>query len=234
MTGKYKNNNIYLILMLIGFLPVCCDLYSQQEDSFSELPYGENILLVTSFESTPNLLGGELGVYGDGEPDWARKGAPHSWFYESDLIYFKKVNVRSGLKSFLLVNGQKGIKNRWASFAIDLGPTLDKKSVPKKVKSFDASGYNTIVLWVKGGKGGEKFNVTVRDARSKSYKPNGIVYNPEGGCKKEWKKIKIAFDDFIGRINWAKLDSIGIEFGANAGNEKSAQIYIDDIYFEKE
>ena len=209
------------------------DVKKDEETETLEIPSGENILLVASFECAPNDLGGDIGVYGDGEPDWKHPGLPHSWFYEPTLPYYKKENVHTGAQSFLLVNAQKGVKKRWASFATDMGPTIDKTVEPKKVESKDVSKYKKLVLWVKGEKGGEKFNVIVRDAHARSYMPQAIVYNPSGGCTKERKKIEIKLTDFIGRVDWKNLDTVGLEFGVNIGNPKGAAFYIDDIYFEK-
>lgn len=81
-------------------------------------------LIVADFETWPDNLGGEIGVFGSLEPDWEKASQqPVSWVYEVTSLNYSPENVHSGKNSFRLVNAV-GIKPEytWGSFSMDLGP----------------------------------------------------------------------------------------------------------------
>ncbi|MFH0839607.1 MAG: carbohydrate binding domain-containing protein [Candidatus Omnitrophota bacterium] len=191
----------------------------------------EGELIIADFEGWPNNLGGEVGVYGSLEPDWEQVNqGPVSWVYEATSLNYNTENVHSGTNSFRLVNGT-GLKPEyaWGSFSMDLGPTRDITSVPKKVESLDASEYKYLVFWVKGEKGGEKMELLVRDAHALNYSPQIKYKLPD--ASREWKKIVIPLSDISGKADITKLDNIGIAFGKDVGNLTNDTIYIDDFVF---
>lgn len=191
----------------------------------------EGDVIIADFETWPNNLGGEIGVFGSLEPDWEKVNQqPVSWVYEETSLNYSLNNVHSGKSSFLLINGV-GIKPEytWGSFAMDLGPVSDITVVPKKVESFDASGYKYITFWVKGAKGGEKMELLVRDAHASNYSPQVKYKLPDATAA--WQKITIPLDDFSGKIDMARLDNVGISFGQDAGNMTGDAVYLDDFAF---
>ncbi|MBU4376061.1 MAG: hypothetical protein KKD29_01125 [Candidatus Omnitrophica bacterium] len=191
----------------------------------------EGDLIIADFEGWPNNLGGEVGVYGSLEPDWEKVNqGPVSWVYEATSLNYNPENVHSGANSFRLVNGT-GLKPEytWGSFSMDLGPTRDITSVPKKVESLDASEYTYLVFWVKGEKGGEKMELLVRDAHALNYLPQ--VKYKLSDASREWKKIVVPLSDISGKVDIAKLDNIGVAFGKDVGNLTNDTIYIDDFAF---
>lgn len=189
-------------------------------------------LLVADFERWPNPLGGDIGVYGGGEPDW---GDPlHSWFYEPQTSGYLSRNVRSGVKSFRLVNAQKPNRATWASLTIDLGPTFDITVEPKRLKSLDVSAFTHLAFWVRGERGGEKFEVAFRDARSPSYQ-HEVTWTPfPDGVPSDWSLVKVPLSKFKGKLDLTRLDMVGLHFGQNLGNPKGAILYVDDFVFVKD
>jgi hypothetical protein len=191
-------------------------------------------VVVCDFEALPNNLGGEIGVYGDGEPDWSKTKAPHSWIYEpSSPGGYDVKNVHAGQNSFQLINGEKGTHNTWASFSCNLGPTLDKNKSPIEVQSLNVSSYQRLVFWVKGLRGGEKFNVIFRDSHAPDYMPQVRVTPLVEGATKNWTKIEVPFSKVSWGIDLKNVVNIGIEFGNNVGNRIGTTLFIDDVAVEK-
>lgn len=203
------------------------EMAEPEEEAVSET---EDII-IADFESWPDNLGGEIGVFGSLEPDWEKaKQQPVSWVYEATSLNYLPENVHAGKNSFRLVSGI-GIKPEysWGSFAMDLGPTTDITSVPKKVESLDASGYKYLTFWVKGAKGGEKMELLVRDAHALDYSPQIKYKLPDAST--EWQKIAVPLSELGSKVDLTKLDNIGIAFGKDVGNFTGDTIYIDDFAF---
>ncbi|MDD5066429.1 MAG: hypothetical protein PHF84_05225 [bacterium] len=190
-------------------------------------------IMVADFEGHPNNLGGAVGVYGDGEPDWSKPAETHSWYYEPQLKDYSRKNVHSGAQSFRLVHGQKGISQQWASFGCDLGPDLDISVTPKKVKALDVSQCKSFVFWIKGAKGGEKFKVIFRDSHAPSYMPQAKTDPLPKGCTQEWQQVVIPLSGIEDRVDLRNMVHAGLEFGINTGNAKGAVFYLDDWAFVK-
>ena len=188
-------------------------------------------LAIADFEGHPNMLGGDVGVYGSLEPNWDDKASPYSWYYAPNTPGYDKNNVHGGAQSFRLVNALGAKKTEtWGSFSMDLGKTTDATAVPKKVDSKDVSGYKYLSFWVKGDKGGEKTELLFRDSHAVSYMPQA-KYKVEN-ITTDWKKTIVPLDDIkkLG-IDLKSLDNIGIAFGPDAGNAPGATVYIDDFCF---
>jgi hypothetical protein len=188
-------------------------------------------VIIADFEEWPNNLGGEVGVFGALEPNWDDiTTVPYSWVYEPITPGYDPKNVHGGKHSFRLVNGL-GLKPdlTWGSFAMDLGPTTDLTVIPKKVESFDASGYKYLAFWVKGEKGGEKMELLLRDAHALNYTPQIKYRLPDATT--EWQKVIVPISEFQGQIDLAALDNIGLAFGKDVSNLKGEIIYVDDFMF---
>ncbi|MBU1076768.1 MAG: hypothetical protein KKH98_05705 [Spirochaetes bacterium] len=222
------------ILMVIVFClasPLFLAAEKKKKEKAVTLKPGDIVL--ADFEGHPNNLGGEVGVYGDGEPNWTKAEDPHSWYLEPGNKYYKKANVHGGSQSFCLVHGQKGIMKGWASFGMDLGPDVDLSTVPKKVKSLDLSKFKYLVFWVKGTKGGERFKILFRDSHSPSYMAQ-VKQDPlPEGCTTKWQQVVIPLADIKENVDLKSMDHVGLEFGINIGNKKDAVFYVDDFAFVK-
>ena len=196
--------------------------------------FSADTLLIADFESHPNNLGGEVGVYGSLEPNWDDKATPYSWYYTKDVPGYDAINAHGGKQSFRLVNALGSKKaETWGSFSADLGQVTDAVPVPKKVQSKDASSYKYLVFWVKGEKGGEMMEMLFRDSHAPSYMPQAR-YKVESATK-EWKKVSIPLAEISKQgVDMKSLDNIGIAFGPDAGNAPGAIIYIDDMAFSND
>ena len=215
-------------IFLVVFLTVFFSGVAIAQEGMIEETEG---VIIADFESWPNNLGGEVGVFGALEPNWDDvTTVPYSWVYESITPGYDIANVHSGKQSFRLVNGL-GLKGdlTWGSFAMDLGPVTDLTVVPKKVEFFDTSAYKYLTLWVRGEKGGEKTKLLMRDAGSLNYMPQVKHKLPDATT--EWQKIVVSLKQFKGQINLSALDNIGLAFGKDVGNLKGEVIYIDDFMF---
>ena len=188
-------------------------------------------LVISDFESHPNNLGGEVGVYGSLEPNWDDKETPSSWYYGPNTAGYDKSNVHDGAQSFRLVNAMGAKKNEaWGSFSMDLGKTIDVAPVPKKVESKDVSAFKYLTFWVKGVNGEEKMELLFRDSHAVSYMPQAKYEVKD--ITAEWKKevIPLAEIKRMG-IDLKSLDNIGIAFGPDVGNAPGAAVYLDDFSF---
>lgn len=189
----------------------------------------ENMLVVADFESHPNNLGGEVGVYGSLEPNWDDKVNPQSWYYGPTTAGYDAKNVHGGKQSFRLVNALGAKKNEsWGSFSLSLGPVTDATTTPVKVESKDVTKYKNLTLWVKGEKGGEKMEIIFRDSHAPSYMPQ-LKYKILD-VTTEWKKITVPLEE-LQKLDLKSLDNVGIAFGPDVKNEPGAIVYIDDVAF---
>ncbi|MFH0839606.1 MAG: carbohydrate binding domain-containing protein [Candidatus Omnitrophota bacterium] len=219
-------------MLLVLFLAVACYGRVSAEEAQEAMPQDiTQEVIIADFEGWPNNLGGEVGVYGALEPNWDDiTSVPYSWVYEAITPGYNPKNVYSGKQAFRLVNGLgSNPEVAWGSFAMDLGPTTDLTVIPKKVESFDASGFKCITFWVKGDKGGEKMEFLVRDAHALNYMPQ--VKLKLSDVTTEWQKVVIPLSDISGKIDLTALDNIGLAFGRDVGNLKGEVIYIDDFMF---
>ena len=216
---------------IVTLLAVLAILLSGAAIAQEEVAEEAEGVMIADFESWPNNMGGEVGVYGALEPNWDDVAAvPYSWVYEPIAPGYDIVNVYKGRQSFRLVNGL-GLKPElmWGSFAMDLGPTTDLTVIPKKVESFDASGYEYLAFWVKGEKGGERMELLIRDAHALNYMPQIKHKLPDATT--EWQKVTVSLGQFKGRLDLTALDNVGLAFGKDVGNLKGEVIFVDDFMF---
>lgn len=216
---------------IVTLLAVLAILLSGAAIAQEEVAEEAEGVMIADFESWPNNMGGEVGVYGALEPNWDDVAAvPYSWVYEPIAPGYDIVNVYKGRQSFRLVNGL-GLKPElmWGSFAMDLGPTTDLTVIPKKVESFDTSGYEYLAFWVKGEKGGERMELLIRDAHALNYMPQIKHKLPDATT--EWQKVTVSLGQFKGRLDLTALDNVGLAFGKDVGNLKGEVIFVDDFMF---
>ena len=189
--------------------------------------------IVADFESFPNNLGGNVGVFGGGEPDWDNKEVPHGWYYSKTTQGFTPKNVHAGGQSFRCVNGYSVDRVRWATLSFDLGKIVDADVIPIRIKSLNVSAYKSLIFWVKGDRGGEMFRVFFRDGRAEDYFPQVTLEPFPGGISTQWTKVVIPLKRVVEYVDLTLLDQIGLEFGTNVGNAEGNIFYIDDIHFSK-
>jgi len=234
----HRNSNLSLILKSLRRL--------QRADG--SIPYSVGISLpdvvkqfqpadaiVAHFEAHPNCLFGQLGVYGDGEPDWnaitkAKFREPYSWYYEPGKPGYDRANVHTGRQSFRLVNAGTMCASRgkrWASLGIDLGPRIGNR-----IKAVDVSDYREFVFWAKtGSKTGAKAKVLFRDAHALGYLPQASVPPVPPRIENTWKKHVVNLRRISRQVDLSKLVHVGLAFGKDVENPAGTILYIDDMAF---
>ncbi|MFH1369359.1 MAG: hypothetical protein ABII64_09565 [Elusimicrobiota bacterium] len=221
------------LLPLLLLLSACATPQNAPKSGITPEGTQPEYVTIADFESHPNNLGGDVGVYGDGEPDWTKTSNPHSWYYDQKSPRFNEKNINGGQQSFLLINGEKGVKNGWASFAMNMGPTINREITPIEVQTLNVSSYQKLTFMVKGDKGGEKFNVIFRDSHAPDYMPQARVTLFIDGAPNQWTKVEIPLSKVSWQVDLKNLANIGIEFGSNLGNKQGAAIFLDDFRLEK-
>ncbi len=199
--------------------------------------FGANDILVAHFEGHPNCLFGEVGVYGDGEPDWdaiqaAEKRLPFSWYYGPDIPGYDEDNVHTGHQCFRLVNAGQMCKTqhqRWASFGLDMGPQIGPD---KKIKPLDVSQCKQLVFWARtDNQEGAVIKVLFRDARARSYRAQVEVSPTPSRIDDEWQMFTVDLRTLPRKVDLSRLVHVGFEFGSRIGNPRGTIIYIDDVGF---
>ena len=102
---------------------------------------------------------------------------------------------------------------------------------------FDATGYASITLWVKGETGEETFAIGLSDRHwdevGDSVKSEEIgKYLPEGKVTKHWQKATLPLSTFM--LDMKELASVAICFEGSLfpGGAGKGTVYLDDLMFE--
>lgn len=219
-----------LVLSLMAIFVLSPSVWAEQQQGAVAVSPQGGVLVITDFETNPNNLGGIVAVEGDGAPDWNDPNAINGWYYSKEVAGFNPANVHSGNQSFRLVNGGTGrpLEN-WATFYLLMGPVMDPSTFPVKIKSFDVSGFSALHFWIKGDKGGERFNVIFRDSTAPNNFPQARFDPVPEGLKTTWQEVSVPIPQVSKFVDTHQVVMIGIEFGTNLGNKKGNIIYIDGI-----
>lgn len=104
------------------------------------------------------------------------------------------------------------------------------------LNNIDVSKYNTLSFWVRGEKGGEKFDVGLADARMQELEIDAFFmgcitsFVSDGFITTEWKKARVPLARASSEIDLAKMGSFVLWF--KYGGE--GRIYLEDIKFEND
>lgn len=193
-------------------------------------------LIIADFESHPNRLWGQVGVYGDGEPDWDSikkedRRVPYSWYYDKKIPNYNTNYVHSGCQSFRLVNAGKMCKSKtkgWASFGLDLGP-LGKCN---KIEPVDVSNYEKLIFWAKTDNPNRaSLKVLFRDTHARGYMPQVSILPKPSKLTENWQRFTVDLKRIEKDVDLSALVHIGFAFGEDIGNQPDTVIYLDDIGF---
>jgi len=93
---------------------------------------------------------------------------------------------------------------------------------------YDLSGYKAVGFHVRGGQGGETFEVGMADRSwqtiGDSVKADAIEkYLPEG-VTTEWQEVVVPLDDF-GKLDWSQMGSVVFNFH----RPSTGELYVDDL-----
>ncbi len=98
------------------------------------------------------------------------------------------------------------------------------------LNGLDASKYNTLSFWVKGDKGGEKFDIGVADSEMVDLGIDAVYFGPVNAflqkeVTKEWCEVKVPLSRVASQVDLFSLESIVFNF--KYGGE--GKVYIDYI-----
>ncbi len=193
-------------------------------------------IVVAHFEGHPNALFGNVGVYGDAEPDWpaiekAGRKQPYSWYYDPDVPGYDKTNVHSGRQSFRLVSAGAMCKSRgkrWASLALDLSPVVDGKVT----SPVDITACRALAFWARtDAKGGAVIEVSLRDASRRDGSFGALQAGGRARVTGKWERHTIGLAPLRDKVSLNRLAQVTFEFGRGVGNPNGTVLYVDDVYF---
>jgi Carbohydrate binding domain 30 len=168
-------------------------------------------LMIWNFErSLVNPLGGEYNVFQSG-PSWART-------YLDATARGGKAGHSLRITAHREAQGFCGV---WFDF-------YSQTQIPQRY--VDASGYRYLRFWVKGEKGGEDFDVTLKDDTWRKHEDTNPTrplhaYLPKGATT-EWQEALIPLRDFKG-LDSRKLFNLVFLFA----KEGDYRLEVDDISF---
>ncbi|MDD5063752.1 MAG: hypothetical protein PHQ35_03195 [Phycisphaerae bacterium] len=187
-------------------------------------------IILATFEGHPHCLFGQVGVYGDGAPDWvaienAGYSQPYTWYYEPEKPGYDPNNVHNCWQSFRLVNATEMCLTQdlnWASLGLDMGPEVNGVITYR-----DVSDYEKFVFWAKTEDNNDNnIQVIFRDANS----PQVSYYPTPRYLSTDWTEHHVNLAEISG-ADLSKLEHVGFGFGNNTGNSPGTIIYLDDIGF---
>jgi len=96
----------------------------------------------------------------------------------------------------------------------------------------DASDYNTLSFWVKGEKGGERFDIGLADARMQELEIDAIYAGDINaflpmGVTTEWQEVKVPMSRVESELNTREMGSVVLWFRYGG----QGKIYVDDMMF---
>ena len=142
------------------------------------------------------------------------KGTPFS-FKDEKGTRFKVTTPRyDGRRNDVLLIDYRVVKGGWGGWGLNLN-------------GIDAGPYATLTLMLKGGAGGEKFEIGLRDANNVEKKVPVTQFTDLG---REWQKVRIPLSLFEG-VNLGSLANVNLGFSDWSAD---GEVYVDDIQFETE
>ncbi|MBL7085279.1 MAG: tetratricopeptide repeat protein [Candidatus Omnitrophica bacterium] len=117
-------------------------------------------------------------------------------------------------QSIKLINGRF---RTWSSIGIDFAYPIDLRG-------------KTIVLELKGKRGGERLELTFRDKTAQGYNPQLMLRPEEKGLSCDWQQIKVALGQERPGIDLSCIVHMGLEFGSSTvQNPANSILFVKDI-----
>lgn len=104
------------------------------------------------------------------------------------------------------------------------------------LNEIDITPYNTLSFWVRGEKGGEKFDIGLADQRMQELEIDaaylGCVtsFIPDGFVTTEWKEVKVPLSRVSSEIDMSRMGSLVFWFKYGG----SGRIYVEDVKFKND
>jgi cellulose synthase operon protein B len=179
---------------------------------------------LTGFESAKVLFGGSANVYGAAETDWKREG-PKSWYVgPDDREGYDARWVHEGMTSFRIL-WRRTAEKAWATFSLLLGASAPGSARPAGA---DLSEYRRLIFWVRGGRGGETFQMIFRTADAHALDPD--VYGPTFTAEPFWTRVEVDLDALLATHS-RKVEMIGVNLDLERTPE--GEVYTDDWWLER-
>ncbi|MFH1848166.1 MAG: sugar-binding protein [Candidatus Omnitrophota bacterium] len=175
-----------------------------------EIPQG---LLVDDFDSglTSGVFKDRKNSIGSYQGTWAMR--------PSCAIITKSHEVRRGNHGMgLVIDYQK--ESGWCGWY-----TL--------LNGADVTPYNTLTFWVKGEKGGEKFDIGLADQMMQELEIDAFYigsvtsFIPEGFVSREWKQVKVPLSRLHSVIDLSSMGSLVFWFKYGG----KGRVYVEDVQF---
>jgi hypothetical protein len=98
-----------------------------------------------------------------------------------------------------------------------------------KLNGENASAYNTLSFYIKGGKDGFSKRVKI-ELKGMDNKPSPYIVS---GITDQWQKIQIPFSKFRRITDWSAMNEFVVVFDDINSSPKTGTIYVDHVAFEK-
>lgn len=121
--------------------------------------------------------------------------------------------------------GDESGKSLKIDYDVD-SPNPAYNGVRTTLTGFDASGYDTLNMYLKGDS--PKLKVEMIGAKGR---PSPFIINDITG---EWQKVSIPLDNFFVVKDWSAVEKFVIVFADITNEPKQGVMYIDQIHFSKE
>jgi len=103
------------------------------------------------------------------------------------------------------------------------------------LNGIDVTPYNCLSFWVKGEKGGEKFDIGLADNQMQDLQIDAVYAGPvdlflPGGVTTEWQEVKVPLARLGAQIDLTNMGSLVLWFKY----EGKGRIYVEDIMFKND
>ncbi|MBN1384559.1 MAG: CIA30 family protein [Elusimicrobia bacterium] len=141
-------------------------------------------------------------------------GTPFKYNDDKGSIFEVNSSYSEKGRNRFLGIGYDIVKDGWAGYGFGF-------------EKLDVSAANRITFMIKGGLGGETFDISIKDSANNEKR---FISTDYFDVSKEWRKVSIPLSAFKG-VNTSSLINLHFGFNKNHGRNK---IYLDDIAFETE
>ncbi len=166
------------------------------------------LLLAVLGAATANLFARNLTV--DNFDDV--RSSPFSFKDDKGSRFKANIPVYDSIRNHVLVLEYQVLKDGWAGWGIAL-------------KGMDASQYTSLTFMIRGKKGGETFEIGLKDKENMEKK---LLMTQFSDIEKDWQKVKIPLKEFE-NVDLSNLDNLNLGFLGESGE---GTVFIDDIQFE--
>jgi len=179
---------------------------------------------LTGFESTKVRGDGSVSVCGAAETGWEAPGIKSGFVSPVDTEGYASPWFHDGMQSFRILWRPEPDKPS-ASFALNLGPFESGSARPQPA---DLSGFERIVFWMRGERGGEVVKVGLRTSTARDLHPN--VPGPEFTLDPFWTRYEVDLKSLLAGTN-SQVEAVALDIPVK--RQPQGVIYTDDWWMVK-